>query len=160
MITVSVVSACSLIVKVTGDQGILQLRHTSRQPVFPSRNNYVYSVSMEYCAPYASDRHYRSYFVTLFTVLCMVGVGVGVCVCVWSFSRIIIALMTTVSTSATSIDFYQTTRRNVPKGNHIHTCRHENLKSRHPLTCLSFTLKVKFGALLNNLVCHIYLWLI
>jgi hypothetical protein len=42
----------------------------------------------------------------------------------------IIALMTeAVSTSETSVNFYQSTRRNIPKDRHFHTCRRENLKS-------------------------------
>jgi hypothetical protein len=36
--------------------------------------------------------------------------------------------METVSTSETSVDFYQTTRRNIREDGHIHTRRRENLK--------------------------------
>jgi hypothetical protein len=32
-------------------------------------------------------------------------------------------------TSETSVNFYQTTRRNNPEGNHLHTRCHENRKS-------------------------------
>jgi hypothetical protein len=31
----------------------------------------------------------------------------------------------------TSVNFYQTTRRNVPEDSHLHTRRFENLKSHH-----------------------------
>jgi hypothetical protein len=42
----------------------------------------------------------------------------------------IIARMTeAVRTSETSINFYETTRRNIPEGYHLHTRRRENLKS-------------------------------
>jgi hypothetical protein len=33
-------------------------------------------------------------------------------------------------TSETSANLYQTTRRNIPENNHIHTRRRENLKSQ------------------------------
>jgi hypothetical protein len=33
------------------------------------------------------------------------------------------------STSETSVNFCQTTRRYIPEGSHLHTCRRENLKS-------------------------------
>jgi hypothetical protein len=33
------------------------------------------------------------------------------------------------STSETSVNFYQTTRRTTPEGSHLHTHRRENLKS-------------------------------
>jgi hypothetical protein len=33
------------------------------------------------------------------------------------------------STSETSVNFYQTTRRYNPEESHLHSCRHENLKS-------------------------------
>jgi hypothetical protein len=35
-----------------------------------------------------------------------------------------------VSTSETSVNFYQTTRRNIPENSHLHTRRRENLKSQ------------------------------
>jgi hypothetical protein len=37
-------------------------------------------------------------------------------------------MMKAVSTSQTSVNFYQT-RRNILEDNHLHTRRHENLKS-------------------------------
>jgi hypothetical protein len=50
--------------------------------------------------------------------------------CCASIIRIMIALtMEAVSTSETSVSFYQTIRRNVPEDVHLHTCRRENLKS-------------------------------
>jgi hypothetical protein len=33
------------------------------------------------------------------------------------------------STSETSVNFYQSIRRNIPEGNHLHTRRRKNLKS-------------------------------
>jgi hypothetical protein len=44
--------------------------------------------------------------------------------------RLMIALMMGgVSTSETSANFYQTTRRSIPEDSHLHTRRRENLKS-------------------------------
>jgi hypothetical protein len=44
----------------------------------------------------------------------------------------IVALMTEVkSTSETSVNFYQTTWRNIPEDSHLHTRRRENLKSHN-----------------------------
>jgi hypothetical protein len=49
----------------------------------------------------------------------------------------IIGLMKeTVSTSETSVSFYQTTLRNIPEDYHLHTRRRENLKS-HKTTKLT-----------------------
>jgi hypothetical protein len=46
--------------------------------------------------------------------------------------RVLIALMMEVtSTSETSVNFYQTTRRNKAEDSHLHTRRCENLKSYH-----------------------------
>jgi hypothetical protein len=43
---------------------------------------------------------------------------------------VLIALMVdAASTSETSVNFYQTTLRNNPENSHLHTRRHENLKS-------------------------------
>jgi hypothetical protein len=39
-------------------------------------------------------------------------------------------MMETIGTSETSVNFYQTTQRNIPEGNHLHTRRRENLKSQ------------------------------
>jgi hypothetical protein len=38
-------------------------------------------------------------------------------------------MMDTASTSETSVNFYQTARRNIPEVSHLHTRHHENLKS-------------------------------
>jgi glycyl-tRNA synthetase alpha subunit len=38
-------------------------------------------------------------------------------------------MMEAVSTSETSVNFYQTTRGNIPEDSHLHTHRHQNLKS-------------------------------
>jgi hypothetical protein len=40
-------------------------------------------------------------------------------------------MMEAVSSSETSVTFYQTTRPNILQDNHLHTCRLENLKSHH-----------------------------
>jgi hypothetical protein len=38
-------------------------------------------------------------------------------------------MMAAVSTSQTSVNFYQTTRRNIPEDSHLHTRHRENPKS-------------------------------
>jgi hypothetical protein len=43
-------------------------------------------------------------------------------------------MMETVGTSETSVNFYQTTRRNIPEDSHLHTRRRENLKSHQNYT--------------------------
>jgi hypothetical protein len=45
------------------------------------------------------------------------------------FSRLIALMMEAASTSETSVNFYQTTRRNNPGDDHLHSRRRENLKS-------------------------------
>jgi hypothetical protein len=51
-------------------------------------------------------------------------------------ASIIIALMMgAANTSETSINFYQTTRRNIPEDSHLHTCRREDLKSHMQKSC-------------------------
>jgi hypothetical protein len=45
------------------------------------------------------------------------------------FSAIIALMMEAANASETSVFFYQTTRRNNLEDNHLHTRRHENLKS-------------------------------
>jgi hypothetical protein len=42
---------------------------------------------------------------------------------------IIALMMEAVSISKTSVNFYKTTRRNIPKDGHLHIRRRENLKS-------------------------------
>jgi hypothetical protein len=44
-------------------------------------------------------------------------------------SIIIILMMEAVSTSETSVNFYQTTWRNIPEDSHLYTRRREILKS-------------------------------
>jgi hypothetical protein len=46
---------------------------------------------------------------------------------------LVIALMETASTSETSVNFYQTTRRYNPENSHLHTRRREYLKSYLPV---------------------------
>jgi hypothetical protein len=41
-------------------------------------------------------------------------------------------MMKEASTSETSVNFYQTTRRNNPEDSHPHSRRRENLKSHKP----------------------------
>jgi hypothetical protein len=43
--------------------------------------------------------------------------------------RAIALMMDAASTSETSLNFYQTTQRNNPEDNHLHTLRRESLKS-------------------------------
>jgi hypothetical protein len=43
--------------------------------------------------------------------------------------NIIALMMEAVSISETSLDFYETTGRNIPEDSNLHTRRHENLKS-------------------------------
>jgi hypothetical protein len=40
-------------------------------------------------------------------------------------------MMEVVSTSETSVNFYDTTRRNIPEDSRLHTRRRENLKSHY-----------------------------
>jgi hypothetical protein len=44
---------------------------------------------------------------------------------------LIALIMEAASTSETSVNFYQTTRRNNPEDSHLHTRRRENLKFRY-----------------------------
>jgi hypothetical protein len=44
--------------------------------------------------------------------------------------RLIALMMEAVSTSETSVNFYQTTGRNAPEDSHLHIRRRENLKSQ------------------------------
>jgi hypothetical protein len=44
-------------------------------------------------------------------------------------ASIIRKMMEATSTSETSVNFYQTIRRNIPEDSHLHTRRRENLKS-------------------------------
>jgi hypothetical protein len=46
-----------------------------------------------------------------------------------SIFGLIVLMMKTASTSVTSVNFNQTTRRNNPEGSHLHKRRRENLKS-------------------------------
>jgi hypothetical protein len=48
----------------------------------------------------------------------------------------IILMMEAVSTFETSVNFYQTTRRNVPEGCHLHTRRCKNLKSHYAIVTI------------------------
>jgi hypothetical protein len=42
--------------------------------------------------------------------------------------QLIPLMMEAVSTSETSVNLYETTRRNIPEDSHLHTRRHQNLK--------------------------------
>jgi hypothetical protein len=44
-------------------------------------------------------------------------------------AAMIALMMEAVSTSETSVNIYQTTRRNIPEDSNLHTSRRENLKS-------------------------------
>jgi hypothetical protein len=56
------------------------------------------------------------------------------CSLVWRW--VFALMMEIVSTSETSLNFYQTTRRNIPKDGHLHTRRRENLKSHTVDRCV------------------------
>jgi hypothetical protein len=47
-------------------------------------------------------------------------------------------MMEAASTSETSVNFYQTTQRYNPEDSHLHTRRHENLKSYLMMTDLNY----------------------
>jgi hypothetical protein len=42
----------------------------------------------------------------------------------------IAVLIEAASTSETSVNFYQTTQRNIPEDRHLHNLRRENIKSK------------------------------
>jgi hypothetical protein len=48
--------------------------------------------------------------------------------CAFNFMAIIALMMEATSTSETSVNFYQTTRRNIAEDSHLHTRCRENLK--------------------------------
>jgi hypothetical protein len=52
-----------------------------------------------------------------------------------TFKLMIVLMVEVAITSETSVNFYQTTRRNNPEDSHLHTRRHENQKS-HKLGAL------------------------
>jgi hypothetical protein len=54
------------------------------------------------------------------------------------YRRFIALMMEAVSTSETSVNFYQTTRRYNPEDSYLHSRRHENLKSYSPLMFVWF----------------------
>jgi hypothetical protein len=49
-------------------------------------------------------------------------------------------MMVAASTSETSVNFYQTTRHNIPEDSHLRTCRRENLKFYYFLKLTNFIL--------------------
>jgi hypothetical protein len=51
-------------------------------------------------------------------------------------SNIITLMMEAASTSETSVNFYRTTRRNIPEDSNLHTRCRENLKSHQTLSLL------------------------
>jgi hypothetical protein len=53
---------------------------------------------------------------------------------------LIALMMEAASTSETSVNFYQTTRRNIPKDSNLHSRRSENLKSRNQLLFIQLTI--------------------
>jgi hypothetical protein len=62
-------------------------------------------------------------------------------------------MMEAVSTSETSVNFYQTTRLNIPGGSNIHTHRHENLMSDTECPILGMDIR---GFMINSLYCISY----
>jgi hypothetical protein len=61
-------------------------------------------------------------------------------------------MMEAVSTTETSVNFYQTSRRDIPES-HLHTCRRKNLKSHIHLKYFSEAA----GQLLNCVVSYIHM---
>jgi hypothetical protein len=67
-------------------------------------------------------------------------------------------MMKAVSISETSVNFYQTTRRNITEDSNLHTRRRENLKSHHKLlncfrntvTCRTVDIKFQHTNLTTN----------
>jgi hypothetical protein len=57
--------------------------------------------------------------------------------------RVIGHMIRTVSTSETSVNFYETTRRKTPEDSHLHIHRRENLKSHNNGQRLSFLAPVR-----------------
>jgi hypothetical protein len=57
--------------------------------------------------------------------------------------------MEAASTSETSVNFYQTTRRNNPEDSHLHTRRRVNLKS-HFSACLTTVMRCAIDAKEQN----------
>jgi hypothetical protein len=52
----------------------------------------------------------------------------------WDVSDVLTAsIIRAISTSETSVNFYQTARCNIPEYSHFHTRRRENLKSHNQL---------------------------
>jgi hypothetical protein len=58
---------------------------------------------------------------------------------------LIALMMEAVSASETSVNFYQTTRRNNPEDSHLHTRRRENLKSHCGRNVDNYCTKMKIG---------------
>jgi hypothetical protein len=67
-------------------------------------------------------------------------------------SGLIALMMEAVSTSETSVSFYQTTRRNIAEDSHLHTHRRENLKFEQGILLRSITLSLKVTGVLIMLV--------
>jgi hypothetical protein len=59
-----------------------------------------------------------------------------------AMSRLIALMMEAVRTSETLVNFYETTRRNIPEDSHHHPRRRENLKS-HKYFYHNFCVKEK-----------------
>jgi hypothetical protein len=67
-----------------------------------------------------------------------------------------IMIMEALSTSETSVNIYQTTRRNIPQHIHIHTRRRENLKSHHiPVTLGSQEELTELAPVLEPMTFHV-----
>jgi hypothetical protein len=67
-------------------------------------------------------------FETLAVVRCEVLTAVSMNMAVFWVVGIVLT-MQAASTSETSVNFYQSTRRSSPQDSHLHTCRRENLQS-------------------------------
>jgi hypothetical protein len=68
--------------------------------------------------------------------------------------RLVVLLVQAPSTSETSVNFYQTTRRNNPEDSHLHTCRRENLKSHCLSTFHSINVYKPLSSIVINAICQ------
>jgi hypothetical protein len=68
----------------------------------------------------------------------------------------IIRAMIAVSTSETSANFYEITRRNIPDDSHLHTLRRENLKSHKPQLGLNNSI-INVVTIRQSILCTLFI---
>jgi len=71
-----------------------------------------------------------------------------------AYHHIIVVMTEAVRTCERAICFYETSRRQIPEGCHLHTRRSENLKSQSTLTVWEMKLKYKDEDTTWTLCCH------